>query len=192
MAKIIKKINYLIITLLVMFSCEKRVDFTEEELNWVKPFKEGDTLVFQNIETLEENVILITKKEVYHPDYDWLQHDKYQPNVARIWYRNKNDLDTVSIELLELWKKTPKDEAIPSIKFNSSIFLKTELEQNLERVKLNNNVSFDVVSVFTKIRNKYYDERRHSKNPQTLYWDKDQGIIKYITYEGEIWERINW
>lgn len=28
--------------------------------------------------------------------------------------------------------------------------------------------------------------------PQTLYWDKEYGIVKYITYNGEVWERINW
>lgn len=29
-------------------------------------------------------------------------------------------------------------------------------------------------------------------DPELLYWDKKYGIIKYITFNGEIWERVNW
>ena len=33
---------------------------------------------------------------------------------------------------------------------------------------------------------------KHNFEPQTLCWDKEYGIIKYETFGGEVWERINW
>jgi len=36
-----------------------------------------------------------------------------------------------------------------------------------------------------------YHKKAKPTEPKTLYWHEDLGLVKYITHEGEVWERIN-
>ena len=61
----------------------------------------------------------------------------------------------------------------------------------LNRVDLNlADKSFKNVVVYYKEKDKRHKSKDDFK-PQKIYWDIQYGIIKYETYKGEVWERIN-
>ncbi|MET1260680.1 hypothetical protein ABV409_15135 [Flagellimonas sp. DF-77] len=184
-----KKLMILISCITIMISCAEKVKLTSEELLWIDVYVEGDVLIFQNIDNLKKDTVTIVKKEVYHPKYDWIQNDKYQPQVARIWSKDENNQLS---ELLEIWKTNPDDKAFPSIKYKNSTFITRFSDFEMSHIQSIGNKSFESVYVFNKELNRHFNMEKHRNRPQSLYWDKEYGIIKYVTFNGEIWERINW
>jgi len=199
----------LVMGLFSLFSCAKKVYIDAETLEVIKNvYNEGDVLIFQNIATQETDTSTITKKEVYHNDYDWFRHDGYQPHQAKVWYQNKrlkygeNNQDRI----ISSEKRKPHDKDGFNVSYLYSAFQFYDLEEidlrvsRIEEYDLETLHTITLESVpktFSKViiqsigkhpRHKPEDDFK----PKTLYWDKDYGIIKYITYSGEVWERINW
>lgn len=195
----IMKSTIRIIAVLVIFfsltSCVKKAYLAEEELATINVYNEGEILIFQNIVTKATDTTRITIKEIYHPDYDWFRHDGYQPQIAKIWYKNKKlkyGVDNQDI-LIGKEKRKPDDEIGYGISYLYSTFFSNESDLKLNTVTLDSvPKTFNQVYIFTKKKGKHFKEDKHNWKPRTLYWDKEFGIIKYITYDGEVWERINW
>lgn len=185
----------------VMFLCfsllscgQEKMYLSEDELADINIFEVGDKLIFENTETRESDTSRITAKEIYHEDYDWFRHDSYQPQIAEIRYTNKKLIYNINQEggLIARKKRTPNDKIEFAITFLYSLFtFRNELEV-LDKLDLNlTDKSFEDVIVYYKEKDKRHNAKDDFK-PQKIYWDKDYGIIKYETYDGEVWERINW
>lgn len=183
----------LVMGLFSFFSCGgKKVYIDAEILEIIKNvYKEGDVLIFQNIATQETDTSTITKIEVYHNDYDWFRHDGYQPHQAKVWYQNKrlkfgeNNQDRI---MSSEKRKPDKKDGIGMSYLNSSFYMEKEDLTSGQTITLQS-----VTKTFNEVHilNPSY-KSRDDFSPETLYWDKEHGIIKYITYNGEVWERINW
>ena len=88
-------------------------------------------------------------------------------------YKNKNNLD-----------------ALPWLNYlGFSYELNNSIETNEISLELTGK-SFNQVLFLEKKKNRNFKEYM-SERPNILYWDLENGIIKYQTYKGEIWERIN-
>ena len=175
-----------------LFSCSKKVHLQDEIIKIIEnTYKKGDILVFQNIITREKDTSFITKNEIYHNDYDWLRHDGYQPHQAKVWYKNKKlrygleGDDTI----LSSSKGKPGDKNYIGISYLRSSFYMEE-----DDLKKTNTVTLKLVpKTFTKVCTPEPNfKSKKDFSPKVLYWDKDYGIIKYETYGGDVWERINW
>lgn len=177
---------------LLVISCVEKTNFTDEDLIWIDIYNEGDILIFQELEFSELDTTLITRKEIYHPGYQPMARENI-PHTARLFYKNKKytspDFDA---EMIEMYKNESDEEAKPIISYLGGSFFTEDYSLDFSKMNLNiTTKEFNNVYIFSNIKHK-----RHTKdqdaNPQVLYWDKYHGIIKYITYEGKVWERINW
>jgi hypothetical protein len=178
-----------------LISCaQEKVYLDEDDLAAINIYDIGDELVFKNVGTGETDTSTITAKEIYHEDYDWYRHDGYQPQIAQVRYRNEKLVYDENREsgLIAREKRKTNEELEFTITYLYSLFTSRDKQEALNKVALNSiDKTFIDVTVFSKKRNPRHKPKDDFK-PQTLYWDKEYGIIKYETYGGEVWERINW
>lgn len=178
-----------------LLSCgQEKMYLNEEELADISIYEVGDKLIFKNVETRETDTSRITKKEIYHENYDWFWHDGYQPQIAEIRYTNEKLIydDNQEGGLIARKKRTPNDKIEFAVTFLYSLFTSQNELKVLDRLDLNlTDKSLNNVVVYYKEKNKRHKPKDDFK-PQKLYWDRKYGIIKYQTYGGDVWERINW
>jgi hypothetical protein len=178
---------------IILFSCKDTTYFSKEDLMWVDIYNENDTLIFQETISLKKDTTIITRKEVYHPVFQPIARDFLIPHTANLFYLNKkySNIDNREYRLIEMYKDKDNVDAKPWINYlGLSIDVSNYLlEYNFVNLFLTNNY-FNQVYIFTK--NKHINHRESQDlEPQTLYWDREYGIIKYETFEGKVWERIN-
>ncbi|AXT53700.1 hypothetical protein D1818_23795 [Aquimarina sp. BL5] len=193
MKNIIIKIT-LSVLLLSFFSCAKKVYFNEQELEKFNVYERGDALVFKNINTKQIDTSIIISKDI---TYDWqlFANSKYKTPIAILKYSNKT-LPGVSVEnqddMIAMSKSKPTSERIYSVSYLKSHFLfKEDITLQSEDLCLIDK-SFDNVYKLPYDKKNTRGRNKFNNNPEFLYWDVDYGIIKYITFNGDIWERINW
>ena len=194
---IYKFITILILVLFLgsFYSCIEKTNFTEEDLQWIVPYKEGDTLIFQEVNSLNTDTIFIVKKEISYGHYNPISSTKIM-NEAHIWYKNR-DIEISSngqmkeTELISMYKNSNNKVAEPFISYLGYFdYINENKKKNTANISLIlTDINFEEVYVFSEKNNPTY---RKDKDCYILYWDKDYGIIKYETYNGEVWERINW
>lgn len=188
------RILTLIFTLMSLLSCRQKMYLDEVELADINIYEIGDKLIFKNVKTRDTDTSRITEKEIYHEDYDWFRHDGYQPQIAEIRYTNKKLIydDNQEGGLIAREKRTPNEKIEFAITFLYSLFTIHNEQKVLDKLDLNlTNKSFENIVVYYKEKNKRHKPKDDFK-PQKLYWDKKYGIIKYETYGGDVWERVNW
>ncbi|PIF01480.1 MAG: hypothetical protein CR994_00900 [Maribacter sp.] len=189
------RILTLIFSSMSLLSCgQEKMYLNEEELADINIYEVGDKLIFKNAETGETDTSRITKKEIYHENYDWFRHDGYQPQIAEIRYTNEKLIydDNQEGGLIARKKRTPNDKIEFAVTFLYSLFTAHNELKVLDRLDLNlTDKSLNNVVVYYKEKNKRHKPKDDFK-PQKLYWDSKYGIIKYETYGGDVWERINW
>lgn len=179
---------------LSFFSCAKKVYFNKQELEKFNVYDEGDTLVFKNTKTKQTDTSIIIKKHKYHV-FQYLANSDYKHHLADLIYSNKTlpKADGKNQHyMIALSKSTPEQVVNQSISYLNSDFL---FEENMsflkERLSITNK-SFDKVYKLSYNEENPFGRKINGSNPEFLYWDDDYGIIKYITFDGAIWERINW
>lgn len=173
----------------------KKVSFTKEELQWFNVYNVKDTLIFQSLSTQIKDTSIIISKELYH-DYDWLRHSYKAENMS-LRYTNKIFLNKLYFEDSESMfseRKTFPNKGFNtghSCKYLRSSFVLDNTTETKDLVTLTlSQKSFNNVYELVYKRMKFHGGK--DDDPEILYWDKKYGIIKYITFNGEIWERVNW
>lgn len=173
----------------------KNKNFTKDELQYFDVYKVNDTLVFQSLKNNSKDTSVIVYKNLrrhYNPIVS-----AYNEQCMNITYINKRFkyLDyQVKNETLVFDCKTNVDAERPFYLYltylRSDFRIDTAIE-NRDLVTLTlSHKSFKNV-----YQSKYQRLKFHSgtdDDPEILYWDQEYGIIKYITFNGEVWERVNW
>jgi len=190
-------IPFIILAIIFSFtSCGmfvKKIDFTKEELEFFNVYNANDVLIFQNLTTRTKDTSIIVSKRIYH-EYDWLRHDN-KVHCVNIDYRNSKYKYPDYVEKSErmfgycIGVNNPKYcVSFTYLKSNFKIFNDTETK-SLETLTLTQ-MSFNSVYELVYKRPKFHGGT--DDDPETLYWDIKYGIIKYVSFKGEVWERINW
>lgn len=194
--------NYIasLIILAIIFtlnSCglfKKKINFTKEELEFFNVYNTNDVLIYQNLTTKNKDTSIIVSKRIYH-EYDWLRHDN-KVHCVNINYKNSKyrypNYQEKSETMFNYCKGEPSQSAyyIDFTYLNSNFKLNNTTEtKSLETLTLSQK-SFNNVYELVYKRPKFHGGQ--VDDPEILYWDRKYGIIKYITFNGEIWERINW
>lgn len=177
-------IGFIVFIVMLFFSCRpKLVNFTKEEKGWFNVYEMNDTIIFQSLASNKKDTSVIVSKRIYH-EYDPLRHDNIihcvnvdyknkQYNSAILFGYCKGDNFKTSINLSYLRS---------DFKFDNDKELNTEVLSKVNR-------SFNSVYILNYERLKFHPGT--DDDPEYLFWDIKYGIIKYITFNGEIWERIN-
>lgn len=174
----------------------EKVKFTKEELIHYNTYNKNDMLIFMNLQTRDKDTSVIIEKRIY---YDWqlFAYSKYITPFAVLKYSNiklpKRWNANNEQYLILLHKSKPYSDVVTqSVTYLSSNFLFNE------GVILNNESLVLSGKVFPKVYELRYNEmdplgyRRNDNSPEILYWSTGYGIIKYVSFKGEVWERINW
>jgi len=194
--------NYIIpfIILVVIFSFTscgmfvKKINFTKEELEFFNVYNTDDVLIYQSLTTQKKDSSIIVSKRIYH-EYDWLRHDN-KVHCVNINYKNSKykypDYQEKSEPMFGYCVGEPSQSRyyidFTYLKSNFKLNNTTETK-DLETLTLSQK-SFNNVYELVYKRPKFHGGT--DDDPEILYWDKKYGIIKYITFNGEIWERVNW
>jgi hypothetical protein len=184
-----------IVFILIIFnsvSCVKRPNLSREELIGYNIYNKNDTIIFQNLTSKIKDTTIIINKQKYH-SYEPMVNTKYIYHYANIEYKNNSIKNPNSAHTAFMFTLCKTDySSLNPINFNylNSYF---KLDEKTEK---------QTITLFLsnkKIDNAYflvYDKPKFSSatedSPNILYWDMNFGIVKYITFKGEIWERVNW
>lgn len=193
MKKALLKLTLIIFSILFT-SCLNKTNFTKEDLTWIDAYNENDTLIFQETISLTKDTTIIKKKEVYHSGYQPIAMDNLNPHTFHLWYWNKKyaDMESPDAQLIEMYKDKNNVPASPWINYlGFSYDVNSGLLESGNITLSITDKSFSKVYFFEKKKHRLHREEQNNE-PQKLYWDKQYGIIKYITYDGEVWERVNY
>lgn len=184
-----------LVTVLAMTSCSKKFYFSQSDLEWFNQYEEGDILIFESISTGILDTSKINQREVFH-NYIETSQAGYSGkcHIARLWYENEAISYSDNREtMFGLNKCSDNQKHIGrSLSFLESSF---HLADDAQTITLNLELSdkdFDNVYELQAEEFKFSRNKNKAEKPVTLYWAEGYGIIKYVTREGEQWERINW
>lgn len=169
----------------------KKINFTKEELEFFNVYDINDVLIYQSLTTQKKDSSIIVSKRIYH-EYDWLRHDN-KVHCVNIDYKNNKYPDYQEQSEPMFAYCIGSNQSAYHINFT---YLKSHF-------KLNNTTKTKDLEIltlsqksFTNVYELVYERLKFhggtDNNPEVLYWDKKYGIIKYVTFNGEVWERINW
>jgi len=158
---------FLIIT--SISGCGIKTKLSTSELKWVNVYNEGDTLIFKS-DKGDLDTSFIIKKEIYYPDYNPIEvHGKYLPQIAKVWYKNKNlAYHPNGYKLVDITKEHPKNETFLNIDYlYSDVFIPNITTGSIEKLKKGKVYQFDT-----------YYEKAKPEQPKKIFWHEDYGIIK--------------
>ncbi|GAA0554029.1 hypothetical protein [Chitinophaga japonensis] len=171
-----------LLPLLTLVGCGIRTKLSQEELKWINPYNEGDTIIFRSDKGNLDTSIIV-KKELFYPPYNPIEvHDKYLPQWGVIYYVNKHlKYHPSGYRMVTIEKKHPNNETSLSIdyQYGGDLFLNITTG-SIEKYKQGKVYEFDT-----------YSSKAPPNQPRTIFWHEDYGIIKYVTHGGAVWERIN-
>lgn len=175
----------IIIGLFLLMACQKSVYFNDFEKSLLDIYQEGDTLIFESDKGLLDTTYIVLK-DVGYADWNPFAHSgKYKMLSGKIYYGlDKDREDNMFLyDILSLYKSHPDTTRMylsykknyMSGKFNNLSV------KSLEGYKVG-----DYLYRFNEIR------KNEAITEETqLFFDLRYGIVKYMTNEGEVWNRIN-
>ena len=167
--------------------CLFKTHFSEEELKWLNPYNEGDTLIFRSAAG-EMDTSWIVQKVIYYPECNPIAHNaKYKFHTARIFYQNsKLNYSSGGKELISVVKY--EDRTSINIFYLSAGFKldSPEMMELFKNILDVSRIESESMYVFSNFHPKSKPE-----DIEFLYWHDDYGLIKYITHSGMMWKRIN-
>jgi len=167
---------------LSLVSCGgKKTKFSKSELKWLDVYSIGDTIIFKS-ENGELDSSFIIKKEIFYPEYNPIEvHDKYLPQWGIIWYKNKKlEYHPDGYQMIEIIKKHPQNKTLLTIDYLYGSALILDITSEMDKLKVGKIFEFDT-----------YHPNAASSQPKKIFWHEDFGIIRYITHNNIVWNRIN-
>lgn len=180
----------------LMLSCVNiKTHLTDEDLSWL-PYKPGDTLTYVSSKGNYDTLIIVERKTYYSTYMPNGAPTKYKSEIGEILYSHGSKLEAVSINLVlvKIIKSTPKVLSkyftLYDIQFNFDEYYEDSLIQLNVPLLINGNSYTDVIKMQKNNNFKLPDFKSPEFIPRTLFWSKQKGLIKYITYSDETWELI--
>lgn len=189
-------ITFIILTIIfTLNSCGifiKKVKYDKEDLEFYNVYKVKDSLIFQSLSTQKKDTSIIISKRIY-TDRDWFRNVnqeirdlRYSNHIFKnpLYYNNSSNLfandkirDSINHKFVCSYLRS-------KFLVDDKTIIKDLVTLTLLKKDFNN--VYELVYKRPKFHGGTDDD------PEILYWDKKYGIIKYITFNGEIWERVNW
>ncbi|MFD2888294.1 hypothetical protein [Chitinophaga cymbidii] len=174
---------FITLTILVFIGCRPmKTNFTVAELRWLDIYNVGDTLIYKSSNGRFDTSYIIGKK-IYYPEYIPIEvHNKYLPHTGVVTYKNRNLVYRPDGEkLIYMYKAYPDKQTRLMIDYlNSSVTILDLTTGSIEKYKKGNTYEFNA-----------YHRNGKPGEPNRIFWHEKLGIIKYITNDSTIWERIN-
>lgn len=182
-----------IFSLFILYSCNcVETNLTKEEREWFSAYEEGQMIIFKSNLSNLDTIIVAEKIETHNnKNCNWFEMGATQPNVMFITLKHKFCNNDPYCEAKIFISKDKEDEkCYPGFSF-FGLLEKNEpayLIPKLEKIKLiMKNKIYSQVYCFEDGLNANGYGINSSKS---FCWDKKEGLIKYETHEGEIFELL--
>lgn len=175
-----KHILYYSFVLIALYGCVAgKSPLSPEQLQWLQPYNEGDTLIFRS-EKGEFDTSYIIKKDIHYADANVIETGRYKHQWGKLVYKNKKlQYNNNTDNLVSMVTSDPPEEArlFVSYLYSACGMLK-----------------FSAVSQFKKgdvYEFNTYHPQSKPYQPMKIFWHPQKGIFKYISHDNIMWERIN-
>lgn len=181
-----KKITLMFLATVLVSSCQRNVYFNDFEKSLLNIYNVGDTLIFESGKGVRDTSYIL-RKEIAYADWNPFAHaGKYRVLRGVIYYGSSKKLfqgDMYPYNILNITKDHP-DSSYVSVSLNS-----IHVRWNFKNFSSNSWESYKIKE--NLYRFKTSRKERDSISETQLFFDLNNGVIKYVTASGEVWERIN-
>ncbi|WP_128414662.1 hypothetical protein [Flavobacterium sp. Root901] len=175
-----------------IYSCTcKQVNLTKNEKEWLNPYKKGDILIFKSNLGSIDTVKVIDKTEfITNENCQWLTIGDTQnqginidlkPNICHNKFYCKGEVSII--------KSNVDDETAPFFRIFG-----LEFSKNVDRLIKRKVVLSTTGKVYKSaylFQDKINADNSGNNYMKTFFWDKIDGLIKYESNDGEIFEVTN-
>jgi len=183
------KLILFVVGFLILEACQRNVYFNDFEKSLLEIYEEGDTLIFESDKGVLDTTYIVLKDVGYATWNPFAHERKYKVLSGTIYYgSNRIREDNKGIgKIISIGKKHPettwvsishKDVSIARYynKFSIESWNGYKVGERLYRFKYKGGAMLrdSVIEIETE-----------------LFFDLKQGVVKYITNDGELWTRIN-
>lgn len=182
-----------VITVMMLFWCSCwgiKTQLDKDDLSWLGPYEEGDVIIFSSSTGLLDTCYIIGKN-IYYSDYKPNGvPTKYTPQVGEIRYQRRGVLDSFEQgEIITIQKDYPDSQASKSIEYSYSYFSAVDRYEKINPASPINGRVYSDLWMISKWDTSWKPKAELLNiKPKLIYWSKSTGLVKYITYSGEVWE----
>ncbi len=182
-----KKIFFLVFIMLYSCNC-RQVDLKDSEKEWLNPYKRGDILVFKSNRGNVDTLFVTEKNEFFTNEYcEWFTIGNTQNqgiNIdlkSNICHNESYCESEISIIKSNIDKETAPFFRIFGLEFSDVIskLIKQKVVLSTTGKIYNNSYLFQSEVNANNYGNNYL---------KSFFWDKKDGLIKYESNDGEIFE----
>lgn len=185
----------LILLLLLLNSCGKCVEtnLTDEEKKWFSIYEKGQTIIFKSNEGNLDTLFVSEKKEGHgNENCNYYGIGPIQPNIMYIILKLKNCKSEWNCDVgISVSKDQVDKKCFPGF-YAFGLYQEGNLKN--EDSKLEN---FKISTTDKRFNDVYkFEDGVNAKNSsltfiKSFHWDKKEGLIRYDTSEGEIFELLS-
>lgn len=186
-----KNLLLMIVSLVILISCNcTETNLTKEEKKWFSIYEKGQNLIFKSDRGSLDTIIVLEKVETHNnKNCNYFGIGSMQPNVMIITLKSNacRNEPYCNGEIFISKDKVDRNY-VPSFSLYGLNQI-NELEKDtskLKSIKLNSKDRiYKQVYIFTDGLNAKSYGNNYLKS---FYWDKNEGLIRYDTNEGEVFE----
>ena len=185
----------LILLAIILNSCTcVETHLTNEEKEWFSAYKKGETIIFKSNLGNLDTISIIKKIETHgNKECNWLEIGTIQNHIMRIVFKPKVCRNESYCEgVIGISKDEIDEESLPFFRIFG-----LEYDPNLQKNKLKlKEENIKLITTNENYPSAYYFENGVNANgygtnsPKSFYWDKKDGLIKYETKDGEVFELL--
>lgn len=191
-----KNIFFLVLISFVLFfnSCGKCIEtnLTSEEKEWFSVYEKGQTIIFKSNEGNLDTIVVSEKNEGHgNENCNYYGIGPIQPHIMNIILKFKNCKKELSCNAgISVSKDKVDKKCFPGF-YAFGLYQEGNLKN--EDSKLEN---FKIAATGKSYNNVYqFEDGINAKNVslifiKSFYWDKKEGLIRYDTSEGEVFELL--
>jgi hypothetical protein len=181
--------------LLFVFVCScncVETNLTKEEREWFSTYEKGQMIVFKSNLGKLDTIVVTEKIETHNnKNCNWFEIGPTQPNIMFITLKHKVCHNDPYCEgKIFISKDKENEKCYPGFSF-FGLLQKNELKYlvpKLEKIKLisRNKVYSQVYCFEDGVNANGYG----INSPKSFCWDKKEGVIRYETHDGEVFELL--
>lgn len=170
--------------------CQK-INLTMEELSWFDVYDIGDTIVLESNKKNRDSLVVVIKDVDYSPcnkfELGNYQKNKYLVQLTSINCTSNPDFTTVAYRFDKVDSvETIKGFDVYDLSFSNRY--KGHLKTEFKKTKIYSLQTKDSVNVY--LADSTNCNFSKNQNIISFYWSKENGLVRYETCNGEIFELV--
>lgn len=179
----------LVLIVAILYSCTcRQVNLTKNEMQWLDPYKKGDLLIFKSNKGNIDTILVSDKEEFYtNEKCQWFTVGDTQKQGINIDLKPTICHNESYCEgEISIIKSNVDDETAPFFRIFGLEFSKSVAQLIKQKVVLSTTGKvYDSAYLF---QDEINADNYGNNYMKLFFWDKEDGLIKYESNDGEIFE----